>query len=67
MFTFIHKQKISSLSKKKKSYENLFISLLMQQLSHWLLCQFKKKKKFVINLIVILVFIFSCEDELQTH
>ena len=44
MFTFIHKQKISSLSKKKKSYENLFISLLMQQLSHWLLCQFKKKK-----------------------
>ena len=43
MFTFIHKQKISSLSIKKKSYENLFISLLMQQLSHWLLCQFKKK------------------------
>ena len=66
MFTFIRKQKISSLSKKKKNYENLFISLLMQQLSHWLLCQFKKKKK-VINLIVILVFIFSCEDELQTH
>ena len=44
MFTFIRKQKISSLSKKKKNYENLFISLLMQQLSHWLLCQFKKKK-----------------------
>ena len=66
MFTFIRKQKISSLSKKKKNYENLFISLLMQQLSHWLLCQFKKKK-MVINLIIILVFIFSCEDELQTH
>ena len=41
MFTFIRKQKISSLSKKKKkSYENLFISLLMQ-----VVMSIQKKKK----------------------